>query len=94
MLNTFRTLGLFTVISVALLVTGANYAKHQDVLRHLQEREIEAHMQSFKATWKDADGLEHCVTTPRNEGEELPLWADRHREAVDALKAVFPPKPA
>lgn len=42
-------------------------------------------------TWRDADGLTHTVTTPRNDGESEAAWAARHQAAVKALQALFPP---
>lgn len=48
-------------------------------------------MQSHKTSWADADGLTHTVETPRLENEDADDWAARHKEGVDALKALYPP---
>ena len=47
--------------------------------------------QTLRTTWKDSDGLEHTVETERNDGEPVSDFAQRHKDAVDALKALFPP---
>ena len=47
---------------------------------------------SYTASWKDADGITHTVSTPRNgPSEPIDEWAARHKANVDALKALFPP---
>lgn len=50
-----------------------------------------ANMDPFVTTWTDAENLTHTVTTHRDGTETMAEWADRHKAAVDALKAVFPP---
>lgn len=51
---------------------------------------------TYVADWKDANGVNHEVQTPREkdaEGEWEPLeeWAARHAAAVAALQVHFPP---
>lgn len=42
--------------------------------------------------WHDAAGIEHEVSTPRSPSTEgLDEWAARHKAAVAALAAIFPP---
>ena len=45
----------------------------------------------LKASWIDADGIEHEVITPRQEGQSVDEWVAEHKATVDALKAAFPP---
>ena len=49
----------------------------------------ETEMQSVTTTWV-SDGATQSVTTPRRENEDATAWAARHKEAVDALQALFP----
>ena len=49
-------------------------------------------MQSVTATWVSG-GLTQVVTTVQRPEEELTEWAARHRDAVDALLALFPIDP-
>lgn len=51
----------------------------------------ELFMQTLTASWRDASGVAHVVTTPRNDGESAEDHAKRHKESVDALKALYPP---
>lgn len=88
-----RNVLLFTIVSLALVVTGANFSKHQDVLTSIEQQQEEEQMQKTATTWV-SEGLTHTLTTPRLEGEEIAAWAARHKEAVDAFKAQFPPDPA
>jgi hypothetical protein len=84
---------MFAIVSVALVVTGANFSKHQDVLQHMERSQEEAKMQKLETTYGDHEGLTHTIITPRNEGEDPMGWAARHKEAVLAMKVAFPPKP-
>lgn len=90
---TVRNVLLFAIVSLALVVTGANFAKHQDVLDSIETQQEEDAMQKLEASWPSG-GMQHTVTTPRLEGEEVAAWAARHKEAVDALKVHFPIEPA
>lgn len=47
--------------------------------------------QTHRTAWTDQEGLEHEVVTPKRDGETATEHAARHKEAVDALKALFPP---
>jgi hypothetical protein len=47
--------------------------------------------ETYVTTWKDAEGLQHTVNTPREDEETKEAWAARHKESVDALKELFPP---
>jgi len=51
----------------------------------------EARVMTMVSTWKDADGIEHVVNTPREDGQSADDQAAAHKEGVDALKALFPP---
>lgn len=42
-------------------------------------------------TWRSG-GMTHTVNTPRDAGETAEQHASRHKEAVEALKAVYPPE--
>ena len=48
---------------------------------------------TFCATWKGIDGLEHAVITVKKPGESVPKWVERHASAIEALKARFPALP-
>lgn len=48
-------------------------------------------MQTMVTRWRDADGVEHSVSTPREPNESAEAQAARHKEAVKALQALFPP---
>lgn len=50
-------------------------------------------MQTMTTTWKDAQGVTHTVTTTRGEGETQSAFAQRHKDAVAALQAIYPPVP-
>lgn len=50
-------------------------------------------MQTMVTRWRDAQGLEQSVTTPRAPNETAEAQAARHDEAVKALKALYPPVP-
>lgn len=45
----------------------------------------------MRATWKDASGVTHEVTTEQLDGEAPEDWAQRHSARVEALKAIYPP---
>ena len=83
-------------LAVCLFVTGLNLEKHNDVLRHLELQyelnEQEAEVQNMETTWV-SESMNHKLTTPRRDGEPVPAWAARHQEALDGMKAVFPPDP-
>lgn len=55
------------------------------------EVEIMQTTQVYRATWTDTTGVVQEVVTPRLEDEPVGAWAARHKEAVNALKAEFPP---
>ena len=92
MIGQLRTVLIFGVVSLALVVTGANFTKHQEVLRHLEQAQEEKKMQTMSTTWKSG-GVEMTLKTPRNEAEAAPAWMARHKEALDAAKVVFPVDP-
>lgn len=46
---------------------------------------------TYETTWQSAGGLSRKVTTTRQPDETAEDFANRHKEEVDALKAVFPP---
>lgn len=90
--RTLWSIAVFMILSLALVVTGANFSKHQDVLQSMEQQQEEEQMQKTATTWV-SEGLTHTVTTPRLEGEAVPAWAARHKEAVDGFKAAFPVDP-
>lgn len=92
MIGHLRTALIFAVVSLALVVTGANYTKHQDVLRHLERTEEEKRMQTMESTWMSG-GVTMTVKTPRKEGETATVWMTRHMEGFNAAKAVLPVDP-
>lgn len=51
----------------------------------------DALMQTLTARWKEADGTEHVVVTPREPGEAADAHMARHVESVKLGKAAFPP---
>ncbi len=83
---------LFVLVSLALVVTGANFSKHQDVLQTMEQQQEEEQMQKQTTTWVSG-GATHTTSTPRLEGEQVAAWAARHKEAVDAFQAAFPIDP-
>lgn len=87
-----RNVLLFAVVSLALVVTGANFSKHQDVLTSIEQQQEEEQMQKQTSTWV-SEGITHTLTTPRLEGEDPAAWVARHKEALDAMKAAFPVDP-
>lgn len=51
-------------------------------------------MPTYSTTWQDADHMTHTVNTTIGEldpEETITECAARHKTAVDALKAIFPP---
>jgi hypothetical protein len=47
-------------------------------------------MQTATTTWTSGTTT-HTVATPRGDSETAAAWAARHKEAVDAMQALFPP---
>lgn len=45
----------------------------------------------METSWKDKLGATHTVKTEQRVGETYDEWVARHKGAVDALQAVFPP---
>lgn len=49
----------------------------------------------MKTTWTTSTpsggSMEHTVETERIDGEKTEDWAARHKDAVDALQALYPP---
>lgn len=80
-------------LAVCLGITLANMAKHNDILNHLEEQQREemATMR-LSSTWT-SEQVAHTLTSTPREGETVEAWALRHKAAVDAAKAVFPPDP-
>lgn len=94
-----RTAITFLIVSLALVVTGANFSKHQDVLERMdaqvaqtQQDQEEEDMQKATTTWVSG-GATQTVSTPRQEAETDAAWAARHKASVDAFKAAFPVDP-
>lgn len=50
-----------------------------------------ADMDPMVASWTDADGVTHTVTTHHNGTETIQEWIDRHKDKVDKMKVAFPP---
>ncbi len=92
MQSVWKNVLLFTVVSLALVVTGANFSKHQDVLTNIETQQEEEQMQKATTTWV-SEGATQTITTPRLEGEAVAAWGARHKEAVDTFKALFPMDP-
>ncbi len=83
---------LSVALVVALAAMGWAHYRVQRVQTHI-ERIKELLMQSITTEWKDANGNNHSVTTPRNENESREDWYARHAEAVAAAQAIWPPAP-
>lgn len=49
--------------------------------------------QTARTEWTDTAGLKHTVETTRGSSETAAAWSARHKEGVDAMKALFPPAP-
>lgn len=80
---------LLTVI-LCYLVVGVRQSVERLIVTTAQEVQIVN--PSYTASWKDAEGITHTVSTPRNGATEpVAEWAARHAENVAALKALFPP---
>lgn len=77
------TLGLFVVWS------GWGRDARPPVVAPGVEGEI---MQTVTTTWTSG-GAQQTVTTPRQEDESTEDWVARHRDAVVAMQAAFPPDP-
>lgn len=88
----WRSFLFIMLLALALVVTGANLTQHEEILRQLEHQIMEAPMQVFEATYP-SEGVTMTLRTPRLEGEELEPWIVRHREALLAMKAAFPPDP-
>lgn len=48
-------------------------------------------VQTMTTTWTDAHQNQHTVTTTKTEEETQTQFAERHKAAVEALQAVYPP---
>ncbi len=53
--------------------------------------ELDQMQQVYVTNWRDAKGVPHSVTTPRQQGETAAAHASRHQESVEALQALYPP---
>ena len=84
-----RTALVFALVSLALVVTGANFASHQDALRHLSEERLERSQQVLGASYPSR-GVEITLRTPRLLDEDLLDWICRHRDALAASRCDFP----
>lgn len=82
--------GLIAFAAVMLAAVGWHHYRALEIEAALQQLQ-ELLMQTLVARWRDADNIEHVVTTPREEGETAAEQAARHKEAVDAYKELFPP---
>jgi hypothetical protein len=47
-------------------------------------------MQTMTSTWTSGT-TSHTVSTPRGDGQTVAAWAAAHKEALDAMQALFPP---
>ena len=77
---------------VAVTLAAVGWTEYRAAQFEAEVKAIkELFMQTLVSRWKDADNIEHIVTTPPNEGETAAQHAARHKESVDALKELFPP---
>lgn len=60
-----------------------------DGLRAAVERSV-AKMATYTTKWTDKNGLDHEVTTTKQDGETDDQHAARHAAAVAALLAIYP----
>jgi hypothetical protein len=74
----------------SILLLGFVAWQVRDINGRLIPFTTETQMQTTTTTWT-SDGMTHTVSTPRNDGETVTAWVARHKEAVDALKAIYPP---
>lgn len=81
------------LLSLALLVAAGTlcYFSYgvREAIRYAHE--IQEKAMTLTTTWKDAENLTHTVSTPRASGESADEHAARHKEGVDAMKALYPP---
>lgn len=81
------------LLSLALLLAAGTLSYFaygvRDAIRYAHE--IQERSMTLNTTWKDAENLTHTVSTPRASGESADEHAARHKEGVDALKALYPP---
>lgn len=92
MIGQLRTVLIFSIVALALVVTGANYTKHQDVLRSLEQAQEEKKMQTMSSTWK-SEGITMTLNTPRKDPETAAAHMIRHKESLTAAKLAFPVDP-
>ena len=75
----------------ALLVVSAWMVYRVETTAQEVLRIKEQIMQTMVTRWRDAENVEHSVSTPRQPNESAEAQAARHDEAVKALKALYPP---
>lgn len=80
------------ILLVVFVALGATYVETRTLrgdvaaLRELKE----ASMQTMESEWTTG-GTKHKVSTPRNDGESVDDWMERHKEALDAAQTIWPP---
>lgn len=80
------------LVAAALCAAAFSYTGWREIAdlnnSHIATEEV---LSTLTTTWVDAENLTHTVTTHRQEGETADAFAARHKEEVDALKALYPP---
>lgn len=79
-------------IVFCLVSTLTSFVYHERVLDHLRsvERDLEKENIRMLTTKWTSGGNERTLSTPRNDGEDVIDWANRHKTDVTACKLVFP----
>lgn len=72
---------------IALMTWNTTKQLHSLVLYRLEMKQMQVH----ETSWRDANNLTHTVRTEREDGESDADFAARHRDAVEALKDLYPP---
>ena len=88
-----------TILLIALgaMMAGGIYQTHrvhsavEGLSKSIVDQSREEALAVLEATWKDKLGVTHSVKTEQRFGESYDEWVARHKAAVEALQAIFPP---
>ena len=81
---------MIAVLMANAVISGATYSAMGDVSQRVEQIKETPDVQ-YQASWVDALGITHIVTTTQGSDETDEDFLARHVEAVNALKEEFPP---
>jgi hypothetical protein len=92
-----KTNALSAIVLVIML--ALSWSMQTQIVHALEEiktvtlalKEAVKPMQQMTSAWSDSDGNTHSVTTTRQDGESVAAFTQRHKDAVEALQAIYPP---